>query len=138
MSAALLPINDTFPSPEELAEKQAKNIKDYWVDNQEALPIIKDWIREEHAATKDPEKRKKWSKMARLLLGAENMEAEFLSLRKSHEINMKALLELRELKAIVKAYFEIITEHYADAAMNLKGLFAQAIAKIKPKFFKEL
>ncbi len=137
MSAAL-PINDTFPSPEELAEKQAKNIKEYWVDNQESLPIIKDWIREEHALTKDPEKRKKWSKTARLLLGGENMEKELLSVRKSHEVNMKALLELIELKDINKIFFEAIKGQYPTEYMQIGNLFGIAKDTVKPKFFKEL
>jgi hypothetical protein len=57
---------------------------------------------------------------------------------KSHEVNMKAFLELRELKEINKIFFDAIKAQYPTEYMQICNLFGISKATVKPKFFKEL
>lgn len=140
MSSVVKPINDPFPSPEEIANKHIKQM----VEDLQFADHCKLFIKGKFAEANSGDKGT-YKVLAHYVAGIEVLHPMYLALLEdnkrmfaSHEVNMKALLELKELKEIVKVFFATITDNYPADQMNIKRLFGTSQEIVKPKFFKEL
>jgi hypothetical protein len=140
MSAALQPVNEKFPSPDEIANKHIKQLAEDLQYSDHCKLWIKGIYKESTGGDKATVKV-----MANYVAGVEVLYPLYVAqgednkrMFASHEVNMKALLELKELKDIVKVFFANITDNYPSEQMNIKRIFGTSQEIVKPKFFKEL
>jgi hypothetical protein len=140
MSAALQPVNDKFPSPDEIANKHIKQLAEDLQYSDHCKLWIKGIYKESTGGDKATVKV-----LANYVAGVEVLYPLYVAqgednkrMFASHEVNMKALLELKELKDIVKVFFANITDNYPSEQMNIKRIFGTSQEIVKPKFFKEL
>lgn len=140
MTTAQKPINDVFPSPDEIANQHIKQL----VEDLKYSEHCKVFIRANYKLATGGDKAT-FKIIANYVAGVEALYPLYVAklednqrMFKSHEVNMKALLELKELKQIVKIFFEAIKGQYPTEYMQIGNLFGIAKETVKPKFFKEL
>ncbi len=140
MSAAIQTVNDKFPSPEEIANKHIRQLAEDLQYSDHCKLWIKGIYKESTGGDKATVKV-----LANYVAGVEVLYPLYVAqgednkrMFASHEINMKALLELKELKEVVKVFFETLTDNYPSEQMTIKGLFGTSKQIVNPKFFKEL
>jgi hypothetical protein len=140
MTTAQKPINDAFPSPDEIANKHIKQLAEDLQYSEHCKLWIKGKYQEYTGGDKATVKV-----LANYVAGVEVLYPIFVGkcednerMFKSHEVNMKAFLELRELKEINKIFFDAIKAQYPTEYMQICNLFGISKATVKPKFFKEL